>query len=480
MLQQILFVVVAGVNKREMNQFNADVSLPIEVIAKLFPLLRDDPKTWCHLSSTNKQLHQISKTLPTPRKWANILVDWGNKEPNYDYYVHQVKYSPDGRHMALMVRVYDIALAEVNNHDYHRLVRIVDVDQQQNDASPLHDIAVGRSAPFSDYCSNGLFLVAELRRVRVFDPKRGYLQVSELLSPDRIVGMKVFGKNKVAIQTEDAATQHHPDEQPFDDDTTTLTVWNLQHDEFHQDKIVPYKGSANFCISNNGRVFAFVESLHLQDRSVTVIYMDEDPHHDRHSENGGQHKASRTYQVEIPGTNRRSWIDACKFSPDGRRLAVMMEERIYLLNTAVEPPLWVGSSSSSMVVPDRCIFSGQVAFSRDSTKLYAHAHTPWRKVYRDPHSNLNTIQVWNLDEDDSGSSIVQKANRGTFELLSTKSFHDLVGNVSLSRDGKFVVVIEGCDEWDVFRSAVSRIVTRYIPVMDDCHPYPDSHGELDE
>lgn len=56
-------------------------------------------------------------------RWKDLLVDF--EDTNFDYYVHQVKCAPDGRHIALMLRVYE----ESGTTDYYRVVRIIDIDK---------------------------------------------------------------------------------------------------------------------------------------------------------------------------------------------------------------------------------------------------------------------------------------------------------------------------------------------------------------
>ena len=105
-------------------------------------------------------------------------------------------------------------------------------------------------------------------------------------------------------------------------------------------------------------------------------------------------------------------------------------------------------------------------YTPDSQRVLAHARTPWQQnLHNDDNDNLNTIQIWNAVE-------------APYNLIATKGFHDLVGSVGLSPDGKFVIVIQG-DESDVFRSPIARIVARYIAAMDDYTPYPIT-GDVSE
>ena len=420
----------------------APPSLPIEVFARVFPLLHDDPKSWYNLAHSNRQLYQISKAMfGSPRKWPDLLVDFEQsvQHANFDYYVHQVKYSPDGMHIALMLRVYEGSDAT----DYYRVVRIIDIGTKE----PIQDIAVGRSTPFTAYCGQ-YFIAVEPRLVRVFDSQQDYKEIQVIPTVDRIVGIRAYDDDdsnhpKIALQTE------HPDMEAH----CTLIVWDLLLGVFLTE--IPYQGAALFDMSEDGKIFACMDGgFDVRERPVRVIFID-----DTTSEEG-----CRTYVMNLPNTcsPRRSWIDRCKFSPDGQRLAVLTEDRIFQMDMTVEPPQWI--DGCCLIAPDNCTFSGQLQFSPYSKRIVAHSRTPWDNVYRANENNLNTIQIWDANN--------------SFQLLATKGFHDLVGSVGVSPDGKFVVVVQG-DESDVFRSPIARIVTRYIAAMDDYSPYPETGAEED-
>jgi len=461
--------------------------LPLEVLAKVFPFLRNDATSWYTLAHCgNRQLHQISRAVRPPRKWPDLLVNWernndddDNDDNYFDYYVHQVKYSPPrptlptqgsqnnkneasgGRHMAIMLRIYKGREA-VN---YHRVVRIVDIDQ-----GPIQDIPVGRSTPFTAYCGD-YFVAAEPRRVCVYkytDDSSSSLQqqqsttttehyqlVNVLPSVDRIVGIRVFdeSKPKIVLQTESGGDDFA--EEP----TYTLAVWGLLEGGRFEG-ILPYTGKSSFCLSEDCRVFCCMDGG-SEGRSVTSYFF---------QPNTSGYCYGGPYILDLPGNPRRSWIDACKLSPDGTRCAVLTEDVIFQLDVSVEPPQWI--EGCCFRAPDGCAFSGQVEYTPDSKRLVAHARTNWTNVYNNDNTmdggddTLNTIQIWNAAE-------------APYPLLATKGFHDLVGSVGLSPDAKFVIVIQG-DESDVFRSAIQRIVTRYIGAMEDHIPYPETGDEQDE
>ncbi|CAB9513742.1 expressed unknown protein [Seminavis robusta] len=434
---------------------------PVEIFARVFPFVSDDPTTWYNLAQTNGQLHGISKALGGPFKWPDTLVSWEDDDDDpSEHYVHQVKFSQDGRYMAIMLRVYENPQAV----QYHRVVRVLDMREKTNNniCQPIQDLPMGRSTPFTAYCGN-YFVACEPRRVRVFEldaQLNCYHQIQELPSVDRIVGIQCYHDEqqdpKIALQTENATHGGQAQNDNVNGATCTLTVWGLLNGQFQRE--IPYHGSANFCISNDDRVFACIDR-EQDGRPVTVIYFGGND--DRISNNTRQHDdyhgQARTYTMDLPGNPRRHWIDTCKFSPDGQRLAVLTELYIFQLDTSVEPPEWIHGAG---IAPDGCTFSGQLQYSPDSQRIMAHARTPWDNVYRnDNHQeHLNTIQVWDAP---------------LMQLQATKGFHDLVGSVGLSSDGKFVIVIQG-DATDVFRSAIARIVTRYVAAMEDYNPYPES------
>ena len=458
--------------------------LPVEIFAKVFPYLHDDPKSWYKLAHSNKQLHQISKALyGNPRKWKEVLVDFENhpKHAEFDYYVHQVKYAPNGRHMALMLRVYEGRDAT----DYYRIVRIIDIDDKGH-SRLLPDIPVGRSTPFTAY-SGQYFIAVEPRLVRVFDSQQEYKLVQCIPTVDRIVGIRAFCNDKSTTTTAAATAMDGDDasnsianrpkialqtEHPERETHCTLIVWDLLRGAFLAE--IPYQGAAIFDMTEDGRIFACMDGgLDVRERPVRIIFMDDNNHNNygggtSSSNSNGERCMSRTYIMDLPTAAnenramRRSWIDCCRFSPDGQRLAVLTEDRIFQMDVSVEPPQWI--DGCFLNAPDDCTFSGQLQYSPDSRRILAHARTEWDNVYRGNENNLNTIQIWDAYND--------------FQLKATKGFHDLIGSVGVSADGTYVVVIQGNDS-DVFRAPIARIVTRYIAAMDDYSPYPETGEEGD-
>ena len=97
-------------------------------------------------------------------------------------------------------------------------------------------------------------------------------------------------------------------------------------------------------------------------------------------------------QMEPPETAQslqRSWIVCCKFSPDGKRLAVLADNCIFRTDVTCEPPERI--AGCCLRAPDNCIFSVQLMYSVDSQQIIARARTPWDNVDRGNENGLNTI-----------------------------------------------------------------------------------------
>jgi WD40 repeat protein len=409
-------------------------SLPVEILAQAFAFLVDDAKSYCSLARANKELYHIAQALGGPYKWPDLLFEHDNTTTQ-KHYVHQVKYSQNKRHVAIMLRVYE----NEQSTNFHRLVRILDIAHCNTSTTTgcqsIQDIPMARMTPFTTYCGN-YFVAVEPRKVRVFqcsdndyndnDNDNQYQCVMEWATVDRIVGMQCYDSDhpKIALQTE-----------PQDASGCTLTVCYLIEGTLV--RRIPYTGNANFCLSQDDRVFACIDGF---GRPLTVIYMSND------------YNSCRTYILNLPGNPRRSFFDTCKFSPDSKKLAVLTSEWILQLDTSVEPPQWMEDCAGR--APEGCTFSGQFQYSCDSLRLVAHAQTPGFNIYFTPLENLNTIQIWDAC---------------TMTLQATKGFHDLIGSVSLSLDGKFVVVIQG-DASDFVESAITQIVTCYVAAMENYNP----------
>jgi WD40 repeat protein len=444
-------------------------SLPHEILAQAFPYLVDDAKSYCSLARANKELYQIGQALGGPYKWPAVLIDRESISDNHHnddttttmsstttqqekIYLHQVQYSPNKRHMAIVLSVYEIN--EATGANLHGLVRILDIAACNSSSStgcqPLQDILMERMAFFTAYCGN-YFVAVEPRKVRVFqysednnaDDDNGhhpnYQCIREWSTVDRIVGMQCYDSDhpKIALQTE----QQQQEQQPIDSySESTLTVWNLVEGTLIRH--IPHTciGKADFCISQDDRVCAFMEDF---GRPLTVIYMSKD--------DDSNNNTNRTYVLNLPGDLHRSWIDCSQFSPDGHKLAVLTSGCILQLDTSVEPPQWMMNDDGwccARAPSEGGAFSGQVQYSSDSQRLVAHSFT---------RSNQHAIQIWDVS-----------AFSTTMTLRATKVFsHDFVsGRVSLSLDGTFVVIPQR-DASDLIGPGITQILACYVADLED-------------